>query len=62
MNKVGSIVVLVVMGWMLTDLLLHPKGVQQLGSTTNSLLMTAGNQVTGVGPASGSGQKAVLGG
>lgn len=45
---------------MLADLLLHPAGVKQLGATSNSLLMTAGNQVTGVGPASGSGKKMVL--
>ena len=60
MRTFASIAVLVIGGWMLADLLLHPTGVAQLGSTTNSLLMTAGNQVTGVGPKSGSGAKAVL--
>lgn len=48
MNKFFAIGTLIVGGWMLTDLLIHPNGVKQLGSTSNSLLTTAGNQVTGI--------------
>ena len=46
--KFISIASLVVIGWMLADALLHPKGVDALGGTTNSILQTVGNQVTGV--------------
>ncbi len=48
MNKFLAIGSLIIGGWILTDLLLHPNGVKQLGSTTNSLLTTTGNQVTGI--------------
>lgn len=61
MNKVFAFGALLVGGWILVDLLVHPAGVQQLGNTTNSLLMTAGNQVSGVSPATGSGKRAPIG-
>jgi len=48
MNKVFAIGTMIVMGWVLADLLMHPAGVSQLGNTTNNLLTTAGNQVTGI--------------
>jgi hypothetical protein len=58
--KFLSIASLVVFGWMLADVLLHPKGTAALGSATNSILSTVGNQVTGVS-GTGSGGKTVLG-
>ena len=48
MNKFFSIGIFVAGGWVLADLLIHPAGVKQLGASTNQLLTTAGNQVSGV--------------
>jgi len=46
--KFISIASLVVFGWILADALLHPKGIQALGSSSDAILSTVGNQVTGV--------------
>lgn len=48
MNKVFSVLIFIAGGWVLVDLLIHPAGVKQLGNTSNQLLTTAGNQVSGV--------------
>jgi hypothetical protein len=47
--KFFAIGTLVVMGLILTDALLHPNGVKQLGDSTNTILQTTGNQLIGVG-------------
>lgn len=46
--KVIVVFTIIATGWMLTDALLHPKGVAALGSAVNGTLTTVGNQVTGV--------------
>ena len=46
--RIFALGTLVVMGLILTDALLHPTGVAQLGSSTNSILQTTGNQLIGV--------------
>ena len=48
MNKFFSIAIFVAGGWVLADLLIHPQGVAQLGNSSNQLLTTAGNQVSGI--------------
>lgn len=46
--RIFALGTLVVMGLILTDALLHPNGVAQLGNSTNSILQTTGNQLIGV--------------
>jgi hypothetical protein len=48
MGKFVGIATLFIGGLMLADALTHPSGVQALGSASNALLGTGGNQLIGV--------------